>query len=197
MYIIRLVILWRTVLRHLTLMYISQYPPPDIGNFFCLVVRIFGSEPKGPRFYPRRQSGDSRTKNTQQQLSVPLIDGSIKNQVNSIFCYIHQMAALKLLQQRNSPNSKPMTHFIAQKPVSHFIAQNPVSHFSAQNDECTTSADCDTGRGLCCQVLRRHRMASKKLCHYFLDPKSCIGEVQTTLQELKYVPNPFFKARLG
>ncbi|GBM21480.1 hypothetical protein AVEN_249911-1, partial [Araneus ventricosus] len=65
------------------------------------------------------------------------------------------------------------------------------------NDECTTSADCDTGRGLCCQVLRRHRMASKKLCHYFLDPKSCIGEVQTTLQELKYVPNPFFKARLG
>ncbi|GBM33507.1 hypothetical protein AVEN_273004-1 [Araneus ventricosus] len=44
--------LWRTVLRHLTLMYISQYPPPDIGNAFCLVVRIFGSEPKGPRFYP-------------------------------------------------------------------------------------------------------------------------------------------------
>ncbi|GBO02831.1 hypothetical protein AVEN_205517-1 [Araneus ventricosus] len=33
-------------------MYISQYPPPDIGNSFCLVVRIFGSEPKGPRFYP-------------------------------------------------------------------------------------------------------------------------------------------------
>ncbi|GBM58558.1 hypothetical protein AVEN_255337-1 [Araneus ventricosus] len=43
--------LWRTVLRHLTLMYISQYPPSDIGNSFCLVVRIFGSEPKGPRFY--------------------------------------------------------------------------------------------------------------------------------------------------
>ncbi|GBM66660.1 hypothetical protein AVEN_258320-1 [Araneus ventricosus] len=47
-----MVMLWRTVLRHLTLMYISQYPPPDIGNSFCLVVRIFGSEPKGPRFYP-------------------------------------------------------------------------------------------------------------------------------------------------
>ncbi|GBO30606.1 hypothetical protein AVEN_273170-1 [Araneus ventricosus] len=33
-------------------MYISKYSPPDIGNSFCLVVRIFGSEPKGPRFYP-------------------------------------------------------------------------------------------------------------------------------------------------
>ncbi|GBM95592.1 hypothetical protein AVEN_207052-1 [Araneus ventricosus] len=33
-------------------MYISQYPPPDMGNSFCLVVWIFGSEPKGPRFYP-------------------------------------------------------------------------------------------------------------------------------------------------
>ncbi|GFT82779.1 prohormone-3 [Nephila pilipes] len=65
------------------------------------------------------------------------------------------------------------------------------------NDECVTSSDCDTDRGLCCQVLRRHRMAAKKLCHYFLDPKSCVGEFHTTLQELKYVPNPFFKARLG
>ncbi|GBO22407.1 hypothetical protein AVEN_18623-1 [Araneus ventricosus] len=37
-------------------MYISQYPPPDIGNSFCLVVRIFGSEPKGPRFYPTAKS---------------------------------------------------------------------------------------------------------------------------------------------
>ncbi|GBO16556.1 hypothetical protein AVEN_167512-1 [Araneus ventricosus] len=31
-------------------MYISLYPPPDIGNSFCLVVKIFGLEPKGPRF---------------------------------------------------------------------------------------------------------------------------------------------------
>ncbi|GBN81477.1 hypothetical protein AVEN_187972-1, partial [Araneus ventricosus] len=29
-------LLWRTVLRHLTLMYISRYPPPDMGNSFCL-----------------------------------------------------------------------------------------------------------------------------------------------------------------
>ncbi|GBO39655.1 hypothetical protein AVEN_141203-1 [Araneus ventricosus] len=31
---------------------LSGYPPPDIGNSFCLVVRIFVSEPKGLRFCP-------------------------------------------------------------------------------------------------------------------------------------------------
>ncbi|GBN52347.1 hypothetical protein AVEN_70574-1 [Araneus ventricosus] len=103
-------------------MYISQYPPPDIGNSFCLVVRIFGSEPKCPRFYPAAKVV-TRTKNT-QQLSVPLIDGSTKDQVNSIFCYIHQMAALQLLQQCSSPNSKPVTHFTARKVYDHLIAQS-------------------------------------------------------------------------
>ncbi|GBM95740.1 hypothetical protein AVEN_202066-1 [Araneus ventricosus] len=43
--------LWDIVLHHITLMYISQYPPPDIGNSFCLVVKMFGSEPIGPQFY--------------------------------------------------------------------------------------------------------------------------------------------------
>ncbi|GBM29466.1 hypothetical protein AVEN_255849-1 [Araneus ventricosus] len=28
----------------------SQYPPPDFGNSFCLVVRIFGSGQKVPRY---------------------------------------------------------------------------------------------------------------------------------------------------
>ncbi|GBM38127.1 hypothetical protein AVEN_1521-1 [Araneus ventricosus] len=37
---------------HPTLMDISQYPPLDIGNSFCLVVKMLGSEPKGLRFYP-------------------------------------------------------------------------------------------------------------------------------------------------
>ncbi|GBN74059.1 hypothetical protein AVEN_242893-1, partial [Araneus ventricosus] len=68
------------------------------------------------RFYPFRQSGDSRTKNTQEQLSVPLLDGSTTNYINSILCYIRQMAALQLLQQRSSLNSKSMTHFLAQSP---------------------------------------------------------------------------------
>ncbi|GBM20808.1 hypothetical protein AVEN_108257-1 [Araneus ventricosus] len=45
------------------------------------------------------------------------------------------MAARQLLQQRNSPNSKSVTHFIAQKPVTHFIAQSlhvPAHHQSGQ-----------------------------------------------------------------
>ncbi|GBM60547.1 hypothetical protein AVEN_274325-1, partial [Araneus ventricosus] len=96
----------------------------------CLVVRIFGSEPKGPRFYPAAKVVTRGQKNT-QQLSVPLIDGSTKYQVNSIFCYIHQMAARQLLQQRSSPNSKPMTHFIAQKACDTFHSTKPVTHFTA------------------------------------------------------------------
>ncbi|GBN56974.1 hypothetical protein AVEN_97460-1 [Araneus ventricosus] len=108
-------------------------------------------------FELRGQSGDSRTKNTQQQLSVPLIDGSTKNQVNSIFCYIHQMAALQLLQQRSSPNSKPMTHFIAQKPVTHFTARKVYDHFHSTKSaracappillachECNLQSNADT-----------------------------------------------------
>ncbi|GBO20018.1 hypothetical protein AVEN_14435-1 [Araneus ventricosus] len=63
-------------------MYISQYPPPDGGNSFCLVVKIRNSGPKGPRFKSTHcHSGDSRTKNTQQLLSVPLLDGSTKNHI--------------------------------------------------------------------------------------------------------------------
>ncbi|GBN11621.1 hypothetical protein AVEN_111506-1 [Araneus ventricosus] len=30
--------------------FISQYPPPDKRNSFCLVVSILDSKPKGPRF---------------------------------------------------------------------------------------------------------------------------------------------------
>ncbi|GBO45969.1 hypothetical protein AVEN_2711-1 [Araneus ventricosus] len=52
----------------------------------------------------------------QHLLSIPQLDGSTKNHVNSIFCYIHQMAAPPLLQQCSSPNSKSMMHFIAQNP---------------------------------------------------------------------------------
>ncbi|GBM20977.1 hypothetical protein AVEN_9682-1 [Araneus ventricosus] len=58
-----------------------------------------------------------------------------KNQVNSIFCYIHQMTARQLLQQRSSPNSKPVTHFTARKVYDHFIAQSlqvPAYHQSGQ-----------------------------------------------------------------
>ncbi|GBM33536.1 hypothetical protein AVEN_197296-1, partial [Araneus ventricosus] len=72
----------------------------------------------------RRQSGNSRTKNTQQQPSVPLLDGSTTNYINSIFSCIHQMAALQLLQHCSSPIQKSVTHFTTQKSMTHFIAQN-------------------------------------------------------------------------
>ncbi|GBN55327.1 hypothetical protein AVEN_28813-1 [Araneus ventricosus] len=38
------------VLRHPILMFVSQYPPADRGNSFCLVVKIRDSGHKGPRF---------------------------------------------------------------------------------------------------------------------------------------------------
>ncbi|GBL78302.1 hypothetical protein AVEN_42839-1 [Araneus ventricosus] len=31
-------------------MFLSQYPPPDRGNYFCLVVKIHDSGSKGPSF---------------------------------------------------------------------------------------------------------------------------------------------------
>ncbi|GBN42888.1 hypothetical protein AVEN_137429-1 [Araneus ventricosus] len=93
-----------TYCHHLTVMLMSQYPPPDIGNSFCLEVRMFGSEPKGPQFYPRTATVATR-KNTQHPPSVPLLDGSTKN---SISFYIQQMAAPQLLHQA-LPNSKSMT----------------------------------------------------------------------------------------
>ncbi|GBN93139.1 hypothetical protein AVEN_15127-1 [Araneus ventricosus] len=60
---------------HLTVI-ISQYPPLDIGNSFCLKVRMFGSGPKGLRFY--LASTVVTRKNTQHLLSVPLLDGITK-----------------------------------------------------------------------------------------------------------------------
>ncbi|GBO07036.1 hypothetical protein AVEN_258301-1 [Araneus ventricosus] len=84
-------------------MFISRYPPLDIGNSFCLVVRIFVSEPKVLRFYSAATV--VTRKNTQPLLSVPLLDGSTKN---SIYFYIQQMAAPQLLHQALT-NSKSMT----------------------------------------------------------------------------------------
>lgn len=66
------------------------------------------------------------------------------------------------------------------------------------NDECLTSGECDVAKGLCCQLQRRHRMAPRKVCYYFADPKSCIGVVDPNLaRPISYNFNPFFKARLG
>ncbi|GBN67831.1 hypothetical protein AVEN_213657-1 [Araneus ventricosus] len=43
------------------------------------------------------------------------------------------MAARQLLQQRSSPNSKPVTHFTAQKSMTHFTARKVYDHFIAQS----------------------------------------------------------------
>ncbi|GBO01886.1 hypothetical protein AVEN_20847-1 [Araneus ventricosus] len=49
-------------------MCISQYPRADLGNSFCLVVKIRDSEPKGPRFYPAAKvvTHGQRTRNNFQ-----------------------------------------------------------------------------------------------------------------------------------
>ncbi|XP_076309998.1 prohormone-3-like [Tachypleus tridentatus] len=68
------------------------------------------------------------------------------------------------------------------------------------NDECLDSSECDASKDLCCQLLRRHRMAPRKVCFYFIDPMSCIGNVKPAYKSmpiLSFFPNPFFKARLG
>ncbi|GBO17224.1 hypothetical protein AVEN_14486-1 [Araneus ventricosus] len=113
-------------------MYISQYLPPDIGNSFCLVVRNLRLGTERSPFLSRRQKVVTRGQKNTQQLSVPLKDGSTKYHVNSIFCDIHQMAALQVLQQRISPNSKSMTHFIAQKACDTFHSTKSMTHFTAR-----------------------------------------------------------------
>ncbi|CAG2171945.1 unnamed protein product [Oppiella nova] len=71
------------------------------------------------------------------------------------------------------------------------------------NDECVTSSECDASHGLCCQLIKRHRMAPRRLCYYFSDPKSCIGSVDVTFAKPSPAvssgaySNRLFKARIG
>ncbi|GBN87598.1 hypothetical protein AVEN_211872-1 [Araneus ventricosus] len=68
--------------------------------------KIRGSRSKAPRFKSTHyHSGDYRTNYTRHLLSVPLLDGRITNDINSIFCYIRQMAALQ------NSYSKQFSHF--------------------------------------------------------------------------------------
>ncbi|KAG7189231.1 hypothetical protein KM043_008791 [Ampulex compressa] len=57
--------------------------------------------------------------------------------------------------------------------------QPPVSSNKLYNEECNVSGECDIGRGLCCQLQRRHRQTPRKVCSYFKDPLVCIGPVAT------------------
>nr|CAD7205874.1 unnamed protein product [Timema douglasi] len=49
----------------------------------------------------------------------------------------------------------------------------------SNGEDCTMSGECDIGKGLCCQLQRRHRQAARKACSYFKDPLICIGPVAT------------------
>ncbi|GBO46998.1 hypothetical protein AVEN_237955-1 [Araneus ventricosus] len=100
----------------------------------------------------------------QQQLSASLIDGSTKNQVESIFFYIHQMATLQLLQQRSSPNSQLMTHFTARKVYDHFIAQSlhmPAHHQFGQQSAHMHAAH----RFLDIQIISNNQLGVAPVAH--------------------------------
>ncbi|GBN47398.1 Acetylcholinesterase-1, partial [Araneus ventricosus] len=100
------VVLWRTVLRHLTVMYISQYPPPD-GKFLLSVVRISAGNRRSLVSILPPPKGDPRTKNTQQQLSSYLIDGWYNIVVNSYLLLHSPDSSTTTLQQcKLLPNSK-------------------------------------------------------------------------------------------
>ncbi|KAF0290866.1 ITG-like peptide [Amphibalanus amphitrite] len=51
------------------------------------------------------------------------------------------------------------------------------------DEDCKMTTECDVTRGLCCQLLRRHRQSPRKACLYFSDPLMCIGHVP--MEEVK------------
>lgn len=79
------------------------------------------------------------------------------------------------------------------------------------NDECQSSNECDTSLGLCCQVVRRHRLSPRRACLYFSGSPEmvCLGRLDHHLNAvrppmaissiLRYTPkeNEYFRARIG
>ncbi|KAK0180171.1 hypothetical protein PV327_005840 [Microctonus hyperodae] len=57
--------------------------------------------------------------------------------------------------------------------------QPPITSNKQYSEECVMSSECDITRGLCCQIQRRHRQTTRKVCSYFKDPLVCIGPVAT------------------
>jgi len=76
------------------------------------------------------------------------------------------------------------------------ICRNDQCQSENRNDECDTSNECDVGKGLCCQLLRRHRQAPRKACVYYQDPRMCIGNVSNS-PKLTDSQKDAIKARLG
>ncbi|KAJ8687179.1 hypothetical protein QAD02_022973 [Eretmocerus hayati] len=60
-----------------------------------------------------------------------------------------------------------------------FSCQPPITANKQYNELCSMSSECDIGRGLCCQLQRRHRQTPRRVCSYFKDPLVCIGPVAT------------------
>lgn len=61
--------------------------------------------------------------------------------------------------------------------------QKQVVGNKAYYEDCKMTTECDVTKGLCCQLLRRHRQTPRKACLYFSDPLMCIGHVP--MEEVK------------
>lgn len=57
-------------------------------------------------------------------------------------------------------------------------------------EDCTSSSECDGTRGLCCQLIRRHRQAPKKMCSYYKDAMSCMGRVNVAPLQVRKRARP-------
>ncbi|EFX72509.1 DappuITG-like peptide [Daphnia pulex] len=44
------------------------------------------------------------------------------------------------------------------------ICQQPSENVKQYNEDCAQSSECDVSKGLCCQLLRRHRQSPRKTC---------------------------------
>jgi len=56
--------------------------------------------------------------------------------------------------------------------------QNPKEGKLQYNEDCRMSSDCDSTKGLCCQLKKAHRQKPRKACLYFSDPLMCVGSVE-------------------
>jgi len=56
--------------------------------------------------------------------------------------------------------------------------QNPQAGKLQYNEDCRMSSDCDSTKGLCCQLKKAHRQKPRKVCLYFTDPLMCVGSVE-------------------
>ncbi|GBN60038.1 hypothetical protein AVEN_106963-1 [Araneus ventricosus] len=91
-------------------MFISQYPPPDMGNSFCLVVSTLDSNPKCLRFQSTYcQSGDPEEHTTPTFSPTTRRQHQISHQIHLL---LHPIDGSTSTSTPSS--SKVYDHFIAQ-----------------------------------------------------------------------------------